>query len=262
MSSQTEGLKALEIENLVKRRGKAVVLDNINLSLEIGEFMGLLGPAGAGKSTLLNILALWEKPDEGKFRILGIEPYAKSHLVFPKIGIWLEDDLLIPFLTAWQNLWLFSLCLGIPYRSRRAQISKYLNLAGIWEMRDRMVSSLSHKEKGLVNAVRILLNEPLLLILDEPERELDARGLHFLLQQINRLRIESNTAILWASSRGEWFEGADRVAIMKRGRIIACDTPLNLKKMLSKELPSSKTASPQTITLEEVFMSLVGERNG
>ncbi len=239
-----------------------MVLDNVNLSLEVGEFMGILGPAGAGKSTLLNILSTLEKPDGGKFKLLGVEPRGRERSVLRRMGIWLSEDVLIPPFTVWQNLWFSSLFLGIPFHLRRRRISKYLNAAGIWELRGRTVSSLSLKEKGLVNAVRVILNEPSLLLLDEPESKLDAEGMDFFWQQISHLRAEHNTAILWASTRGEWFEGADRVAIMKRGRIIACDTPLHLKRTISGKLPELQTAFPQSVTLEEVFLSLIGGGNG
>lgn len=223
--------------------------------------MGILGSAGAGKSALLNILATFVKPEGGKLKLLGYEPKRERSPLLPKIGIWLEEEFLIPFLTIWQNLWLFSLFLGVPYHLRRGRISKYLSLAGLWELRKRTVESLSLRERGLVNAIRVILNEPSLLILDEPERELDARGMRFLLQQINRLRKEHDTAVLWASVRGEWLEQADRVAIMKRGRIIACDTPLNLKRAMSKELSPAGNAPFQPITLERIFLSLTNERD-
>lgn len=255
-------MKAIEIENISLKRGKELVLDNITLSLEVGEFMGILGSPGAGKSTLLNILATLIKPDEGKFRLLGSEPRQGKASIFSKIGIWLEEDFLIPFLSVWQNLWLFSLFLGIPYRLRKARISKYLSLAGIWELRKRPVESLSRGEKGLVNVARTLLNEPYLLILDEPERELGPKEAHFLLQQILRLREEHNTAVLWASAKGEWFSQADRIAIMKKGRIIACDTPLNLKRTFLKEFYTQENTSLEATLLERVFLSYLEKKNG
>lgn len=256
------GLKALEIENLFKKQGECVILDNINLSLEVGEFIGVLGPAGAGKTTLVNILTTREKQDEGEFRLLGVEPRGKNRSVYQRIGVFIEDDSLIPFLTVWQNLWLFSLLQRLPYRVRKTRITNYLHLAGIWELRQRTVGFLSRKEKGLVNAVRVIINEPSLLILDEPERELDSQGMNFLLQQINRLREKENAAVLWLSTKGECFEQADRVAILKKGRIIACDTPFNLKKLISRETLGSQSHSLQVMTLEKVFLSLFGDRNG
>jgi len=260
MIPQIYGLKAIEVENLSKRKGETLVLDSINLSIERGEFVGLLGSAGAGKSTLLRILASLEKPDSGKISLLGLE--RKSGLKFPfrGIGVWLEDELLIPHLTIWQNLWLVSAFLSIPLRQRKGLITKCLVSAGIWDIRNRTIDSLSHREKGIVNAVRATFHNPSLLLLDEPESELDSQGMRFILQQISRLREERNTAVLWASSKGEWFENADRVAIMKKGRIIAFDTLLNLKRLISRELYKPEEA-PQSISLREVYQALIGERN-
>jgi ABC-type multidrug transport system ATPase subunit len=85
--------------------------------------------------------------------------------------------------------------------------------------------------------------------------------MRFILQQISRLREERNTAVLWASSKGEWFENADRVAIMKKGKIIAFDTPLNLKRLISRELYKPEETPPQSISLREVYQALTGERN-
>lgn len=262
MSQGEYGLKALEINNLFKKRGEIVVLDNINLTLEVGEFLGILGTAGAGKSTLLKILARIETPDRGNFKLLGVEPKGKAISVYRKIGIFLEEDSLISDLTVWQNLWFSLALLGIPYHTRRNLIAKYLNLARIWEFRKRTVGSLSRKERGLVHIVKILIASPPLLLLDEPERELDSWGMNFLLQQINRLREEENTAILWTSTKGEWFEKADRVAILKQGRIIACDTPGNLKRLIAKDNIVSSPIAPQALTLEKVFLSLIGGKNG
>jgi ABC-type multidrug transport system ATPase subunit len=261
MIPQIYGLKAIEVENLSKRKGETLVLDSINLSIERGEFVGLLGSAGAGKSTLLRILAALDKPDSGKISLLGLE--RKSRLKFPlwEIGVWLEDELLIPQLTIWQNLWLVSAFLSIPLRQRKGIITKCLVSAGIWDMRNRTVYSLSRREKGIVNAIRATFHNPSLLLLDEPESELDSQGMRFILQQISRLREERNTAVLWASSKGEWFENADRVAIMKKGKIIAFDTPLNLERLISRELYKPEETPPQSISLREVYQALIGERN-
>ncbi|MBC7327623.1 ABC transporter ATP-binding protein [bacterium] len=253
-------LKAISIENLSKRVGDRHILNSINLTLEIGEFFGILGPAGAGKTTLLRILAGLEKADAGKIKLFGTELKGKAHMTFRKLGVWLEEDVLIDSLSLWQNLWFFSALLGISYKSRKAKISNYLMETGLWELRKRDVATLSKKERGLVNLVRVLLNEPALLILDEPESSLDSQGLNFLLKKITKLRENNNTTILWASSRSEWFEQADRVAIIKQGEIIACDTPFNLKKIIAKEFPQNN-ASFQTISLEKVYLSLTGEKN-
>jgi len=261
MNSKTYGLKAIEVENLSKRKGEVLALDSINLSVERGEFVGLLGSAGAGKSTLLRILASLEKPDEGKISLLGIGRKLREKFPFSEIGVWLEEELLIDHLTIWQNLWFISACLSIPFRQRKGLITKFLVSAGIWEMRNRTVNSLSPREKGIVNAVRATFHNPSLLLLDEPESELDSQGMRFILQQISRLREEKLTAVLWASSKGEWFENADRVAIMKGGKIIAFDTPLNLKRLVSRELYKPEEVSPNSLSLKEVYQSLIGERN-
>jgi ABC-type multidrug transport system ATPase subunit len=261
MITQIYGLKAIEVENLSRRKGETLVLDNINLSIERGEFVGLLGSAGAGKSTLLRILASLEKPDSGKFSLLGLERKSKVKFPYREIGVWLEEEILVPHLTIWQNLWLFSACLSIPLRQRKGLITKCLISAGIWDMRNRTIDSLSPRERGMVNAIRATFHNPSLLLLDEPESELDSQGMRFLLQQISRLREERNTAVLWASSKGEWFENADRVAIMKKGKIIAFDTPLNLKRLISRELYKPGEIPLQAISLREVYQALIGERN-
>ena len=262
MNLITPGLKAVEVENLSKRKGRNLVLEGVNLTVERGELVGLFGRAGAGKTTLLNILASLEKPDEGKVTLLGITNKAGKRLPFQEVGVWLEEDYLIPFLTIWQNLVFLSACLGIPWRGRKGLITRALSSAGIWEMRTRTIESLSLRERGIVKVVMATFHNPSLLLLDEPESELDSRGVKFLFKEVYRLKEERNAGILWASSKGELFENADRIAVLEKGKIVAFDTPFNLKKLIHQELYEVKGTPSHSLPLNEVLHSLIGGRYG
>lgn len=222
-----DSFKVIEVIDLGKSYGNKVVLNNISLSLEVGEFLGLLGAKGAGKTTLLRILALWLTPDKGKVFLRG-----KVHLVDG------ATNCLDPYLSVWQNLWLFSAFFGIPYRERKKEIMRLLSLSKMWELRHRKIASLSSREKGIVEVIRGILSKPSLLLLDQPESFLDSQGVKFLLERIEELREENNTSVLWATDKPSLLESADRIAIIKEGSILACDTPSNLKRGGLLEKPS------------------------
>lgn len=212
-------------------------LKDVSLRIEEGELFGLLGPNGAGKTTLIKILCTLLLPTSGKAYVAGHDvekdPYPIRRIISMVSGGEISG---YGLLTTRENLWMFSQFYGIPSKAAKKRIDEMLEVFGIWDKRDAKVRTLSTGERQKANVIRGFMTDPSIIFLDEPTLGLDVNASRVIRKYIsNWVREESGrTVLLTTHYMMEADELCDRLAIIDEGRIVACDSPRNLKRLVSK----------------------------
>lgn len=231
-----------------KVRKELVALENVNLTVERGELFGLLGPNGAGKTTLIKILTTLLAPTSGWARVATHDVTQTPHLVRPRINMVSGGESSgYGLLTVRENLWMFSQFYGMPSKEANKRIVDLLTMVGLEDRIHTKSSDLSTGLRQKMNIVRGFLTDPEVLFLDEPTLGLDvgaARDVRKLIRgwmDADRER----TLLLTTHYMVEAEELCDRVAIINKGQVLACDTPSNLKHKLQRDaIFEIETTSP------------------
>jgi ABC-2 type transport system ATP-binding protein len=219
-------------------RKELIALEEVNLNVERGELFGLLGPNGAGKTTLIKILTTLLAPTSGWARVAGHDVIQNPNLVRPLINMVSGGESSgYGLLTVRENLWMFSQFYGLPSREANERIVELLKMVGLEDRIHTKSSDLSTGLRQKMNIVRGFLTDPAVLFLDEPTLGLDvgaSRDVRKLIRgwlDVNK----SRTLLLTTHYMVEAEELCDRVAIINKGRVLACDTPANLKRNLQRD---------------------------
>jgi len=252
---------AVETQGLVRtyrtRRGPGnpqgapvVALDGVTLEIPRGELFGLLGPNGAGKTTLIKVLVTLLLPSAGAARVLGLDVVTQAQQVRERIAVVSGGESSgYGLLTVREQLWMFSQFYGLPTRPALARIDELLRVVGLYEERHRRVSALSTGMRQKMNLVRGLLPDPEILFLDEPTVGLDvgaARDIRAYIKAWIGARPD-RTILLTTHDMHEAEALCDRVAIIHRGRIIACDAPATLKQSATGDSYFVLTTEPMDL---------------
>jgi ABC-2 type transport system ATP-binding protein len=246
----TDNAPALELRDLRLSYGKLRALDGLSLELRRGEILGLLGPNGAGKTSALECLLGLRRPDSGSIRILGEEQVPGSPGMRSLIGAQLQDASLQDKLTPAEALTLFG-----AFHPRPPDVPALLQRFGLTEKADTHFHHLSEGLKRRLFLALAFLNEPRILILDEPSAGLDPRSREDLHQLIRGLRASGRSVLLSTHYIEEAELLCDRVALLDAGRLVALDTPAALIAR-SKTVPRVQVHRP---TLADVFLELTGK---
>ncbi|MFQ6107318.1 MAG: ATP-binding cassette domain-containing protein [Thermoplasmata archaeon] len=212
-------------------------LKDVTLSIEEGELFGLLGPNGAGKTTLIKILCTLLLPTSGKAFVAGHDVEKDPYPIRRRISMVSGGETSgYGLLTTRENLWMFSQFYGIPSKEARRRVDNMLKELGMWDKRDAKVRTLSTGERQKANVIRGFMTDPSIIFLDEPTLGLDVNSSRIIRKYIsNWVQEESGrTVLLTTHYMMEADELCDRLAIIDEGRIVACDTPRNLKRLVSK----------------------------
>ena len=220
----------IAISGLVKRYGATTAVDGIELTVAAGEVFGILGPNGAGKTTTLEMIEGLRKPDAGSIRIAGIDAVAESDRVRRLIGVQLQTTALFDYLTAAELIELYAGLYDVD--DSPARIDRLLATVGLQEKRKAKVDELSGGQRQRLSITLALVNEPKVVFLDEPTTGLDPGARRDLWQTVLDIRAAGTTVVLTTHYMEEAEVLCDRVAIMDRGRVIACDTPAALVRTL------------------------------
>jgi len=219
-----------------KKEGKSVTaLDNVDLLINQGELFGLLGPNGAGKTTLLKILSTLLLPTSGKAQVAGFD-VAKDFLeVRKRINMVSGGEISgYGLLTVRENLWMFCQFYGIKTSIAHQRIDQMLELFGMSAKKDEKVRTLSTGERQKMNVIRGFVTDPDILLLDEPTLGLDVNASRvireYIVDWVKKGR--GKTVVLTTHYMAEADQLCDRIAIINQGKILACDTPANLKKLV------------------------------
>jgi ABC-2 type transport system ATP-binding protein len=222
------------VQNLTKAFGDFVAVDEITFDIKKGEIFGLLGPNGAGKSTTIRMLSTLTRPTKGKATIGGFDVVKEDNDVRKLIGIVSEKMIMYNRLTARENLWFFGNLFGMPRQELNNRISELLELVQLTKWEKAQVGTFSTGMKQRMNIIRALLNMPQVLFLDEPTLGLDPQSTVEIREFVKKLNREHNTTILITTHMmGEADLLCDRIGIIDHGKIVALDTPTNLKNSIS-----------------------------
>jgi ABC-2 type transport system ATP-binding protein len=219
------------------KKERTVAVDHIGFHIEKGELFGLLGPNGAGKTTTIKLLCTLLIPDEGRATVNGYDVLKQAEEVQKCIGVVTGGERGLYWrLTGRENLWFFSQLYNVPERVAKERIEKLLKLVELEERADEQVEKYSRGMKQRLHIVRGLVNDPPILLLDEPTLGLDPASARVVRDFIKEnLQAKENKTILLTT---HYMEEADqlcnRIAIIDYGKIVALDTPENLKKQIQK----------------------------
>jgi ABC-2 type transport system ATP-binding protein len=213
-------------------------LENANLTVREGELFGLLGPNGAGKTTLIKILSTLLLPTKGEAFVHGHSVKTESHKIRYHINMVCGGESSgYGLLTVRENLWMFSQFYGMPSKFAKGRIEELLGVMDLMDKGDAKVRTLSTGMRQKMNMVRGFMTDPAIIFLDEPTLGLDVQTSRHIRSFVKEWVREkpSRTVLLTTHYMMEADELCDRIAIIDKGTVLACDTPLNLKRMVKRE---------------------------
>ncbi|MCK5398086.1 MAG: ABC transporter ATP-binding protein [Thermoplasmata archaeon] len=238
---EVKGLNRTFKTKAVKRKTKAEIvkaLQDVNLTVHQGELFGLLGPNGAGKTTLIKILSTLLLPSSGEAKVLGHDVDKEANEIRHKINMVSGGETSgYGLLTVRENLWMFSQLYGMPGKVAKKRIDYLLKVMGLEGKKDSKVRTLSTGLRQKANIIRGFMTNPSLIFLDEPTLGLDVNASRLIRDFIKGWvkEKEGRTVLLTTHYMMEADELCDRVAIINDGRVLACDTPANLKKLINQD---------------------------
>jgi ABC-2 type transport system ATP-binding protein len=231
------GDEVIRCEQLTKRypEGDILAVDRLDLRVRPGEIFGLLGPNGAGKTTTVGMLTTLVVPTSGKAMVAGIDVVAHPALVKQVIGVVAQTNNLDRALTVWENLYYHGLFFGMSARESREATDKFLVDFRLTERAKADVMAISGGMAKRLQVARALLHRPSVLFLDEPTAGLDPQSRLALWEILGKLHAEGQTILLTTHYMEEADSLCERIAIIDYGRILAMDTPRNLKKSVGAD---------------------------
>lgn len=263
-------IKATDLWRIYKIRGgkktepKALTaLQQVNLEVHPGELFGLLGPNGAGKTTLIKILTTLLAPSKGQATVAGFDVVRQAKQVRQRINMVSGGESSgYGLLTVRENLWMFAQFYGISTPVANQRIKELLDIVGLADRMNSKSSDLSTGLRQKMNIVRGFLTDPDVLFLDEPTLGLDV-GASREVRQFIRTWVDKDptrSLLLTTHYMVEADELCDRVAIINKGRVLACDTPANLKKALQQDAIYRIQVNTLNAVAPETFAALPGVR--
>ena len=218
----------IHARGLVKRFGELVAVDGIDLDVRRGEAFGFLGPNGAGKSSTMRMIGCVSPVSEGTLRILGRDPAADGAAIRARLGVVPQQDTLDTELTVWENVLIYGRYFGLSRRELRPKIAELLEFVQLSERAGDKVEPLSGGMKRRLTIARSLVNDPELLLLDEPTTGLDPQARHVVWERLFRLKQRGVTLVLTTHYMDEAEQLCDRLVVMDKGLIVAEGSPLEL----------------------------------
>lgn len=238
-------MNIIEAKGLTKYYGSFKAVHAIDFEIIKGECFGFLGPNGAGKTTVIRILYCFMPPSSGQVKVFGIDVTEKPGQIKFRLGVMPQEDNLDPDLSVLENLIVYARYFDIP-KSISSRVA--WDLLSFVELTDKAkvnIKTLSGGMKRRILLARALINNPELLVLDEPTTGLDPHSRHSVWEKLNYLKANNTTLLITTHYMEEAEKLCDRVAIMDSGRIITIDSPANLM-------------SKHGGNLENVYLKLTG----
>ncbi|MEM3342654.1 MAG: ABC transporter ATP-binding protein [Thermoplasmata archaeon] len=224
----------IEVRELTKRFNGFTAVDHISFDVKKGEIFGLLGPNGAGKSTTMRMLCTLTVPSEGTAKVAGYDIVQEDSEVREHIGLVAEKLIMYNELTAEENLRFYGKLYNLPDEVLKERTETRVKFVRMEKWRDRRVGTFSTGMKQRINVIRAMIQKPDILFLDEPTLGLDPQSTVEIRELIKRINLEQGTTmILTTHMMIEAEMLCSRIGIIDRGKIVALDTPANLKKLIS-----------------------------
>ena len=245
---------------LTKKYGDFVAVDGVNFTVRRGESFGLLGPNGAGKSTTMKMIAATSQRTGGDLVILGKDPNTQGPEIRAHLGVVPQQDNLDRELKVWENLMVYGRYFGLNRKWLKGKIEELLEFAQLVEKRNNKTEELSGGMKRRLTIARGLVNEPEILLLDEPTTGLDPQARHILWDRLFRLKEQGVTLVITTHYMDEAEQLCDRLMVMDKGKIMAEGSPAELiKKYSSKEVLEVRFGSENNVVFAEKLKG-IGER--
>jgi ABC-2 type transport system ATP-binding protein len=236
-------MPAIKVEDLTKTfNGNFNAVDHVSFTVEEGELFGLLGPNGAGKTTTINMLTTLMKPTSGQAEVAGHNVVKERDAVRNSIGIVFQETALDNRLTGFENLEFHSVMYSMGKEERRERIREVLDVVELSDKADLLVEKYSGGMKRRLEIARGLIHRPKVLFLDEPSLGLDTQTRRHIWEYIVKLNREKVTVVLTTHYMEEADYLCGRVAIVDHGKIVAMDSPKNLKDSLGGDVVSMEFA--------------------
>ncbi|MCS7280410.1 MAG: ABC transporter ATP-binding protein [Desulfobacterota bacterium] len=242
-------MKVVEVRDLVKNYNSLRAVDRVSFDIFKGECFGFLGPNGAGKTTIIRILYGLSPPTSGEVRIFGMDIKTDAPLIKAKIGVVPQEENLDVELSVMENLIVYARFFDIPGKKAKAIAERLLEFANLKEKKAENVRSLSGGMKRSLLLARALINDPELIILDEPTVGLDPKMRRMIWERLIELKSNGKTLILTTHYMEEAQRLCDRVAIMDQGKIVELGNTQEIIKRYGGDL-------------EKVYLRLTGKSLG
>jgi len=227
----------IEAENLTKKFGDLVAVGNINFKVFKGECFGFLGPNGAGKTTTMKMVHCVLPLTSGRLTVAGMDVTKHAREIKKMIGVASQEDNLDPDFTVFHNLMVYARYFDIPKEDAQKRAEELLKFVQLEEKRSVIIDQLSAGMKRRLILARALINEPQILILDEPTTGLDPQGRHLIWDKIRSLQKQGVTIVLTTHYMDEAAQLCDRTLIIDNGKVIEEGRPSDLvKKHVGEEV--------------------------
>lgn len=215
----------VELEDVRKRYGEVVAVNGVSLTIAGGTCFGLIGPNGAGKTSLLKMIVGLSPLTAGRIRVFGHDVATHRREVNRRLGVVPQEGSLDTAVTAFDNLIIYATYFGLPRREARERAEKLLAFVQLSEKKATEIGALSGGMVRRLVLARALMNDPELLVLDEPTTGLDPQARHLLWDRVRQLRAEGRSVLLTTHYMDEAEQLCDRIAVVDHGRVLAEDTP-------------------------------------
>jgi ABC-2 type transport system ATP-binding protein len=235
----------IEVRNLVRKFGDLTAVDDISFAVEEGEIFGFLGPNGAGKTTTFNVLCTLLKPTSGEAWLNGYHVVRDQAKVRRSIGLVFQEPSLDDQLTAEENLNFHAILYNVPAGARAKRMEEVLRMVELYDRRKDSIKTFSGGMKRRLEIARGLMHYPRVLFLDEPTLGLDPQTRTRIWEYILELRQREGITIFLTTHYMDEAEHADRIAIIDYGKIVALDTPDNLRGLVGGDIITVKTTDDQ-----------------
>ena len=226
----------IRVENITKKYGSFIAVNNINFEIEEGEIVGFLGPNGAGKSTTMNMITGFIEPTSGRIIVDGYDISKKPKKAKEQIGYMPEGVPLYSDLTVKEFVTYMAELKGVNKKDKKEKVQKVIEATGLNDVQNKLTRNLSRGYKQRVSMAGALVGEPKVIILDEPTVGLDPKQVTEIRALIKELG-KTHTVILSSHILSEVSQICNRVIIINKGQIVAIDTPENLEKKVVKGNP-------------------------
>jgi ABC-2 type transport system ATP-binding protein len=240
-------MNVIEVKNLKKKFDSMIAVDGVSFEVQKGEIFGFLGPNGAGKSTTIGILATLVDPTSGEARINNFSVTDDRNNVRKSIGLVFQDPSLDDRLTAEENLRFHARLYDVSMADYKKRVDEVLELVELKDRRNDIVRTFSGGMKRRLEIARGLVHYPAVLFLDEPTIGLDPQTRSHLWEYILKLKREKEMTIFMTTHYMNEAEYCDRIAVIDRGKIVALDTPENLKKGIGGDIIRMKSAEKEKL---------------
>ena len=217
-----------ECQHLVKRYGNATVVDDLSFQLQAGECLGVIGPNGAGKTTTLRMCLGLSEPDAGSIQAFGLSMPRDALAIKSRLGVVSQFDTLDPDFTCAENLRVFGTYFGMSSSAIEARVPELLEFAALTNKADAKPGQLSGGMKRRLSLARALINDPDILLLDEPTTGLDPQARHLMWERLQQLLQQGKSILLTTHFMDEAERLCNRLLLLDHGKKIAEGTPRDL----------------------------------